>query len=97
MNIDLIPLGDDPPARVNVIIEVPVGGEPVKYEYDKKSGAIFVNPIPPTPKPPTTTITPSPTPPPPGETAPVPVGGGGAFSFWLRGAGPADRGAVARG
>ena len=45
MNIDLIPLGDDPPARVNVIIEVPVGGEPVKYEYDKKSGAIFVDRI----------------------------------------------------
>jgi len=45
MNIDLIPLGDDPPASVNVIIEVPVGGEPVKYEYDKKSGAIFVDRI----------------------------------------------------
>ena len=45
MNIDLIPLGDDPPARANVIIEVPVGGEPVKYEFDKKSGAIFVDRI----------------------------------------------------
>jgi inorganic pyrophosphatase len=31
MNIELIPVGDDPPNSVNVIIEVPVGGEPVKY------------------------------------------------------------------
>jgi inorganic pyrophosphatase len=45
MNIDLIPAGDDPPRRINVVIEVPLGGEPVKYEYDKKSGAIFVDRI----------------------------------------------------
>jgi inorganic pyrophosphatase len=45
MNIDLIPAGDDPPDRINVVIEVPVGGEPVKYEFDKKSGAIFVDRI----------------------------------------------------
>ena len=45
MNIDLIPTGDDPPHSVNVIIEVPVGGEPVKYEFDKKSGALFVDRI----------------------------------------------------
>jgi len=45
MNIDLIPAGDDVPARINVIIEVPLGGEPVKYEFDKKSGAIFVDRI----------------------------------------------------
>jgi inorganic pyrophosphatase len=45
MNIDLVPLGDDPPERINVIIEVPLGGEPVKYEYDKTSGAIFVDRI----------------------------------------------------
>jgi len=45
MNIDLIPVGDDPPSRINVIIEVPLGGEPVKYEFDKKSGAIFVDRI----------------------------------------------------
>ena len=38
MRIDLIPVGDDPPNSLNVIIEVPVGGEPVKYEFDKKSG-----------------------------------------------------------
>jgi inorganic pyrophosphatase len=45
MNIDLIPIGADPPSNVNVIIEVPVGGEPVKYEFDKKSGALFVDRI----------------------------------------------------
>lgn len=45
MNIDLIPIGDNPPESINVIIEVPVGGEPVKYEFDKKSGALFVDRI----------------------------------------------------
>ncbi|HEU4967333.1 inorganic diphosphatase [Sphingomonas sp.] len=45
MNIDLIPCGDEPPHNLNVIIEVPVGGEPVKYEFDKKSGALFVDRI----------------------------------------------------
>ena len=45
MNIDLIPIGADAPSAVNVVIEVPIGGEPVKYEFDKKSGAIFVDRI----------------------------------------------------
>ena len=45
MNIDLIPTGDNPPENINVIVEVPVGGEPVKYEFDKKSGALFVDRI----------------------------------------------------
>jgi len=45
MRIDLIPVGDDPPNSLNVIIEVPVGGEPVKYEFDKASGALFVDRI----------------------------------------------------
>ena len=45
MNIDLIPVGDDPPNSLNVIIEVPVGGEPVKYEFDKVSGAMWVDRI----------------------------------------------------
>ncbi len=45
MNIDLIPTGDNPPHSLNVIIEVPVGGEPVKYEFDKASGALFVDRI----------------------------------------------------
>jgi inorganic pyrophosphatase len=33
MNINLIPTGDNPPENINVVIEVPVGGEPVKYEF----------------------------------------------------------------
>jgi inorganic pyrophosphatase len=45
MNIDLIPAGSSPPHSINVLIEVPIGGEPVKYEFDKKSGAIFVDRI----------------------------------------------------
>ena len=42
MRIDLIPAGDSPPDSLNVLIEVPIGGEPVKYEFDKASGALFV-------------------------------------------------------
>ena len=45
MNIDLIPAGSNPPHNINVLIEVPIGGEPVKYEFDKASGAIFVDRI----------------------------------------------------
>ncbi|MFC6620381.1 inorganic diphosphatase [Novosphingobium panipatense] len=45
MRIDMIPVGDNPPENLNVIIEVPVGGEPVKYEFDKDSGALFVDRI----------------------------------------------------
>jgi inorganic pyrophosphatase len=43
MNIDAIPIGDNPPDDVNVIVEIPVGGEPIKYEMDKASGALFVD------------------------------------------------------
>lgn len=43
MNIDKISIGKDAPNNVNVIIEVPLGGYPVKYEMDKESGAIFVD------------------------------------------------------
>lgn len=43
MRIDAIPIGENPPEDVNVIIEVPVGGEPIKYELDKTSGAMFVD------------------------------------------------------
>lgn len=45
MNIDKIPVGENAPWDVNVIIEVPVGTEPVKYEMDKDSGALFVDRI----------------------------------------------------
>lgn len=43
MDISLVPLGDKAPQEVNVIIEVPMGADPVKYEIDKDSGAIFVD------------------------------------------------------
>ncbi len=43
MNIDLIKAGENPPEDINVIIEIPVGGEPIKYELDKASGALFVD------------------------------------------------------
>ncbi len=43
MDISKIPIGRAPPHDVNVIIEVPMGGEPVKYEMDKVSGALFVD------------------------------------------------------
>lgn len=45
MRIEMIPVGKNPPESLNVIIEVPVGGEPVKYEFDKASGALFVDRI----------------------------------------------------
>ena len=43
MNIDAVPIGNNPPKDINVIIEVPIGGEPIKYELDKDSGALFVD------------------------------------------------------
>lgn len=43
MIIDEIPIGNNPPWDINVLIEVPFGREPVKYEMDKKSGALFVD------------------------------------------------------
>lgn len=43
MRLDQIPIGDSPPHDINVIIEVPVGGEPIKYELDKASGTLFVD------------------------------------------------------
>ena len=43
MIIKNIPIGEDPPWDINVIIEVPFGREPVKYEMDKESGALYVD------------------------------------------------------
>ena len=43
MRIDAIPIGTNPPFDVNVIVEVPIGGEPIKYELDKPSGTLFVD------------------------------------------------------
>jgi len=43
MRIDAISIGIDPPREVNVVIEVPVGGEPIKYEMDKDAGTLVVD------------------------------------------------------
>ena len=43
MNIDKIAIGKNPPEDVNVIIEIPAGSSPVKYEVDKDSGALLVD------------------------------------------------------
>ena len=43
MDISRISIGRNPPRDVNAIIEIPVGGVPVKYELDKDSGAMFVD------------------------------------------------------
>ncbi|HTN95674.1 MAG TPA: inorganic diphosphatase [Nordella sp.] len=43
MRIDAISIGKNPPKEVNVIVEVPVGGEPVKYEMDKAAGTLVVD------------------------------------------------------
>ena len=43
MDISKISIGKDAPNQVNVVIEVPMNADPVKYEMDKDSGAIFVD------------------------------------------------------
>ena len=43
MRIDAISIGNNPPDDVNVIIEVPIGGEPIKYELDKEAGTLVVD------------------------------------------------------
>lgn len=43
MDISKIKVGDNPPKDVNVIIEVPLGSDPVKYELDKDSGVMVVD------------------------------------------------------
>jgi inorganic pyrophosphatase len=43
MRIDAISTGRNPPHEVNVIVEVPVGGEPIKYEMDKAAGTLVVD------------------------------------------------------
>ena len=45
MQLEAIPVGKNPPDDVNVIVEVSIGGEPIKYEMDKASGALFVDRI----------------------------------------------------
>lgn len=43
MDIRKVPTGANPPLEINVIIEVPLRSDPIKYEFDKESGAIFVD------------------------------------------------------
>jgi len=43
MRIDAVQIGENPPFDINVIIEVPLGGVPIKYEMDKASGAMVVD------------------------------------------------------
>ncbi len=43
MKLDLIPAGIKPPYDLNAIIEIPAWAPPVKYEFDKKSGALHVD------------------------------------------------------
>ncbi len=43
MRIDALSSGHQVPDDINVIIEVPVGGEPIKYELDKESGTLHVD------------------------------------------------------
>lgn len=45
MSLHLVPTGKNCPDEINVIIEIPLNGEPIKYEVDKDSGAIFVDRI----------------------------------------------------
>lgn len=43
MNLDTIAIGYEPPMDVNVVVEVPLGGEPIKYELDKAAGTLVVD------------------------------------------------------
>jgi inorganic pyrophosphatase len=43
MRIDAIAIGNSPPDDVNVIVEVPLGGQPIKYEMDKDAGTLVVD------------------------------------------------------
>jgi inorganic pyrophosphatase len=43
MRIDAIAIGKNPPEDLNVIIEVAIGGEPIKYEMDKEAGTLVVD------------------------------------------------------
>ncbi|MDO3381939.1 inorganic diphosphatase [Gilvimarinus algae] len=45
MSFDKVPSGKNLPDDMNVIIEIPMNGEPIKYEVDKDSDAVFVDRI----------------------------------------------------
>ena len=43
MRIDAVSIGTNPPEDINVIVEVSIGGEPIKYEMDKAAGTLVVD------------------------------------------------------
>lgn len=43
MSLNLVATGKNPPDEINVIIEIPAHSDPIKYEVDKESGALFVD------------------------------------------------------
>lgn len=43
MSLDRVPAGAKSPDEFNVIIEIPMNADPVKYEVDKDTGAVFVD------------------------------------------------------
>src|ERR1700679_1173353 len=43
IRLEAISMGRDPPREVNVVVEGPGGGGPIKYEMDKESGALVVD------------------------------------------------------
>ena len=43
MSFDNVSAGNDIPRDFNVIIEIPMNADPIKYEVDKASGALFVD------------------------------------------------------
>jgi len=43
MNLDRVTYGKDFPDEINVIVEIPAHSDPVKYELDKETGAMFVD------------------------------------------------------
>ncbi|MDZ7925521.1 MAG: inorganic diphosphatase [Marinagarivorans sp.] len=45
MSLNNVSSGKNPPDEINVVIEIPLGGEPIKYELDKDTGALFVDRI----------------------------------------------------
>lgn len=43
MNLNAVSIGKNPPHDVNAVIEVPIGGEPMKHEMDKESGSLQID------------------------------------------------------
>ena len=43
MILDRVPAGRDLPNDFNVIVEIPMNGDPIKYELDKETGAMYVD------------------------------------------------------